>query len=270
MIGFGELSQRPDAKFLEAGAGGGDLGNDVDTFELGARVKDGALAEGLAALAVEAKRVREFGFTAGELDRAKRGSARVLRTRLQRARQERQRRSSPTNTLRHFLERRADSRHRLRVPRSCSGRCRRSRSNDVTTLARVAAVGREPGHPRGDAAEAGLQPPTEADLQAALASGERVAVTPWNDDYRHARAAARIDSRARRGRRRAASFRNSASPSSDVRQRRRSLAQADRLQERSGRLHDVRQGRRVAGGTGRLPAGVARHAVRRRSRASAA
>src|SRR5207237_5279161 len=40
-------------------------------FELSARVKDGGLADGLTALAVEAKRVREFGFTASELDRAK-------------------------------------------------------------------------------------------------------------------------------------------------------------------------------------------------------
>jgi zinc protease len=69
---FSDLTLKPDAKFLNAGAGGGGLSLAVDTFSLRASVSDGRIAEALEALEVEARRVREFGFTAAELDRAKR------------------------------------------------------------------------------------------------------------------------------------------------------------------------------------------------------
>jgi zinc protease len=68
---FGELVRKPDAKFLGAGASGGGLGRTVETFSIGARVPDGQIEEGAAAVSVEAKRVRDFGFSASELDRAK-------------------------------------------------------------------------------------------------------------------------------------------------------------------------------------------------------
>ena len=69
---FAELARKADARFLSAGVGGGSLGKTADMFSLSARVKDGGLADGLAALEVEARRVGQFGFTAAELDRAKR------------------------------------------------------------------------------------------------------------------------------------------------------------------------------------------------------
>ena len=69
---FTELERRPDAKFLSAGAGGESLSRSVETFAVNARVPDGGLAEGLSALVIEAKRAREYGFSAAELDRAKR------------------------------------------------------------------------------------------------------------------------------------------------------------------------------------------------------
>src|ERR1700704_1186615 len=68
---FTELARRPDAKFLAAGAGGDSLSRTVDAFSFSASVQDGRIADGLSALAVEARRVRQFGFGAGELDRAK-------------------------------------------------------------------------------------------------------------------------------------------------------------------------------------------------------
>ena len=69
---FSELARRPDAKFLGAGVGGGDLSRDVDDLHAErAQVQDGRLEDGLGALAIEARRVREFGFGAAELDRAK-------------------------------------------------------------------------------------------------------------------------------------------------------------------------------------------------------
>jgi zinc protease len=69
---FDELSRKPDAAFLAAGGGGGSLNEEVDTFSLSARVPDGGIPKGLAAIALEARRARELGFTAPELDRAKR------------------------------------------------------------------------------------------------------------------------------------------------------------------------------------------------------
>jgi zinc protease len=67
-----EISQKPDAPFLGAGASkGGFIGRSIDAFTLAANVKDGAIEPGLAALLAEAKRVDQFGFLQSELDREK-------------------------------------------------------------------------------------------------------------------------------------------------------------------------------------------------------
>jgi zinc protease len=68
---FDEIARKPDAKFLGAGTGSGPLSKDVETVSLGAGVEDGKIADGLSAVAVEAKRAREFGFGAGELERTR-------------------------------------------------------------------------------------------------------------------------------------------------------------------------------------------------------
>ena len=72
---FSELERQPDAKFLGAGVGNGGLSKDVSTFTMAAHVQDGKLEDGLGVLAVEAMRVREFGFSGTELDRAKQSMA---------------------------------------------------------------------------------------------------------------------------------------------------------------------------------------------------
>jgi zinc protease len=67
-----EISQKPDAPFLGAGASKGNfIGRTTEAFTLGANVKDGGIDRGLEALLTEAKRVDEFGFLQSELDRAK-------------------------------------------------------------------------------------------------------------------------------------------------------------------------------------------------------
>ena len=72
-----EISQKPNAPFLGAGASKGNfIGRSTDAFTLGANVKDGAIPEGLEALLIEAKRVDEHGFLQSELDRAKDGMLR--------------------------------------------------------------------------------------------------------------------------------------------------------------------------------------------------
>ena len=69
---FDELSRKPDAGFIVAGGGSDALSPTVSTFGLSARVKDDGLAAGVTALQTEAHRVRQYGFRASELDRARR------------------------------------------------------------------------------------------------------------------------------------------------------------------------------------------------------
>lgn len=67
-----EISQKPNAPFLGAGASKGNLiGRNTDAFTLSAGVKDGGIERGLEALLEEAKRVDQFGFLQTELDRQK-------------------------------------------------------------------------------------------------------------------------------------------------------------------------------------------------------
>src|SRR5262249_47119000 len=68
---FGELERKPDAKFLSAGAGNRGRSRDVGEVEMQATVQDGKLEDGVGVLTTEAMRVREFGFGASEIDRAK-------------------------------------------------------------------------------------------------------------------------------------------------------------------------------------------------------
>src|SRR6185436_6317886 len=72
---FGELARKPDAKFLGDGASNSALSKSVATFSMDAAVEDGKLEDGVGVLATEAKRLREFGFTAAEMDRAKKWMA---------------------------------------------------------------------------------------------------------------------------------------------------------------------------------------------------
>ncbi len=67
-----EISQRPDAPFLGASSSYGKLIGDKDALTLAAYSKNGAgIAKATEALLDENERVRQFGFTQGELDRAK-------------------------------------------------------------------------------------------------------------------------------------------------------------------------------------------------------
>ncbi|HEX6465340.1 MAG TPA: insulinase family protein [Vicinamibacterales bacterium] len=68
---FEEIGRRPDAKYLGAGVSSEGLSSDVVAESLSASVQDGKILDGLASVALEAKRAREFGFAASELDREK-------------------------------------------------------------------------------------------------------------------------------------------------------------------------------------------------------
>jgi zinc protease len=66
-----DITQRPDAPFLNVSTFRGALVRPVDAYYLSAEVPDGGAARGLAALLSEGQRAARFGFTAPELDRAR-------------------------------------------------------------------------------------------------------------------------------------------------------------------------------------------------------
>ena len=176
---FTDLARRPDAKFLSAGGGGGSLSPTVDTFGLNARVQDGGIADGLTALQIESRRVRQYGFTASELDRAKLW----MRSFYERAFNERDKNESASYAqeyLSYFLndEPSPGIDYEWKLVQQVLPTIT---LNDVTTLA-TARLGGE-GEvvlavmPQKDS----VKVPQEADIRAALSSADRAAVTPWND-----------------------------------------------------------------------------------------
>jgi zinc protease len=70
---FEELGQKADASFAYAGCGDGNfmISQTKDAFTVSAMAKAGKSGAALATIANEAERVRKFGFTAGEYERAK-------------------------------------------------------------------------------------------------------------------------------------------------------------------------------------------------------
>jgi zinc protease len=174
---FAELAQKPDAMFLGAGAGFDALSRTVDTFSLGAAVADGRIQEGLSAMAIEANRLRQFGFSDPELDRAKRWMMAFY----DRALAERTRTESGSfarEYVSHFLEGEPSPgiqyEHRL-VQQVLPGITAAEASTRIRALLTdegrvVLAVSPE---------KAGLTVPSEAALQAALTAANGVAVTPW-------------------------------------------------------------------------------------------
>jgi len=67
-----QIARQPDAPFLGASAGQSLLSQDVIASMLRASVKDGGIEAGLTAIAQEAARASRHGFSAAELDRARR------------------------------------------------------------------------------------------------------------------------------------------------------------------------------------------------------
>jgi zinc protease len=176
---FDDLARRADSPYLSAGAGGGALSPTVDTFSLSARVPDGSLARGLTSIAVEARRVREFGFTLPELDRAKRWMSAFY----ERAYNERDRTESGSfaqEYLNHYLTDEPSPgiewEYRLAqdvLPgitlEEVNARARGRLGSESRVLLAVS-----PEKP-------GLSLPTEESLRSALAAADAVTVTPWTE-----------------------------------------------------------------------------------------
>jgi zinc protease len=176
---LGDLARKPDAKFLGGGASGGGLGPTANAFALEASVPDGRIEDGAAVLAAEAKRIREFGFSASEIERAKRW----LTAYYERAYLERDKNDSGAfaqEYISYFLENEPSPGIQYEyelVQKLLPGIA----TTDVGTVATrllnddgrvLMAVSPQ---------KAGVHVPSEHDLEAALTAAERVAVTPWDD-----------------------------------------------------------------------------------------
>ena len=67
-----EIAQKPESPFLYAGAGYGSfIGRSVDVYSLSAGAKENQIEKSLDVVLTENERVRQFGFTATELEREK-------------------------------------------------------------------------------------------------------------------------------------------------------------------------------------------------------
>jgi zinc protease len=174
---FAEIAQRPGAPFLAAGAGAQELGADTMATSLGARVTDGGIAAGLEAILLEARRAREFGFTEGELDRARRSVIAAY----ERAFAERDKTESGSYAREYtgnFLDGEP-------IPGIAVEFETTKALVPGVTLAEVSAAARELLADKSRVVlstspqKAGLTLPSEADLRAVLARAGAATLTPW-------------------------------------------------------------------------------------------
>ncbi len=176
---FSELARKPDAAFLNAGAGGGSLTPAVETFSLSAAVQHGKLEPGLAALVVEANRVKQHGFGPAELDRAKRS----LLAFYERAYNERSKTESASYAdeyVRHFLvaEPAPGIEYEYALAKAfvptvtvetVTAAAKRLLADDSRVVTAISPQ------------KADIAVPTEEQVRAALTKAETVAVTAWAD-----------------------------------------------------------------------------------------
>jgi zinc protease len=192
---LGELARKPDAKFLAAGAGDGGISPSVSMFSLNARVQDGMIGEGLSAIETEARRVREFGFTPPELDRARKSMI-ALYERAWNERDKSESASFAQEYVNHFLEEEPspgiDYEYRL-VQQLLPG----ITLDDVATLARSRLQGEGLVVLAVTPQKEGAKIPAQADLQASLDAAARAAVTPWTEAAIAAALMARVPEPAR-------------------------------------------------------------------------
>jgi len=176
---FDDLSRKPDAQFLDAGAYESGLNPTTATVGLGASVQEGKIAAGLTAVVIEARRAVQHGFGAAELDRAKKRTIASY----DRAYNERDKTESGAYVqeyVNHFLEGEPSpgiEHERKLVQALLPG----ITAADVTAAAKELFGGASRVILATSPQKQGLAVPTEADLRAAVAGAEKVAVTAWND-----------------------------------------------------------------------------------------
>jgi zinc protease len=174
-----EIARRPNAPFLGAQGGADTFGRSLQVFEIGAAVPENGLAAGLEAIMLEARRMQQFGFSADELDRARRD----LLAFYDRAFKERDTNESPryaNEYVRHFLQGEPIPGIELEY-RIAAAHLPTVTPQEVSTVARgfitdqnrvILAVAPE---------KAGAAPPTVDSLRTAMTRASAAAVEPWSD-----------------------------------------------------------------------------------------
>jgi zinc protease len=176
---FDDLSRKPDAQFLDAGAYQSGLSPTTATVGLGASVQEGKITPGLSAVVIEARRAAQHGFGAAELDRAKK---RIVAS-YDRAYNERDKTESGAYVqeyVNHFLEGEPSpgiAHERTLVQALLPG----ITAADASAAAKQLFGGASRVILATSPQKPGLTIPTDAELRAAVASAEKVTVTPWND-----------------------------------------------------------------------------------------
>jgi zinc protease len=176
---FGEMTQKPDAPFLGAGAGEESFVRTKHARVLSANVTEGGIERGLDAILTEAERVARFGFTSTELDRARANLARSV----ERAVIEKENQQSGTladEFIRNFLQREP-------IPGIVYENELYKRFLPQITLAEINSLAKDwtPNRNRVVAASApdkpGLAVPTEAKLAAVMATAADKPLTAFVD-----------------------------------------------------------------------------------------
>src|SRR5215831_6778339 len=174
-----ELARKPDAKFLGAGVGSQSISPDVDGFVISVSVPEGKIEEGMNAVAIEARRARNFGFNPSELDRAKK-SLEAGYERIYAERDKSESGSFAQELLSLFLQSEP-------APGITYEYQLVKQLLPTITAAEVSAMMRTLMNDDGRVILAtapqkdGLQPPSEAGLRASLAAAEAAPVTAWSD-----------------------------------------------------------------------------------------
>jgi zinc protease len=176
---FGELSRRPDAKFLGASSGTDSISPAVDSFVLAARAQDGKIDDAAAALALETRRAREFGFNASELDRSRK-SLMAAYERIYSERDKSESGSFAQELLNLFLQNEPAPgiEYEYRLVRQLLPTIT---NEDVSAMTRTLMADDGRVVLATAPQKEGLAAPTEAGLRAALGSADTVAVTAWSD-----------------------------------------------------------------------------------------
>jgi zinc protease len=176
---FSDISRKPDSKILGADASNDSLSRGVSTFTLAAGVQDGKLEDGVATLATEAKRVREFGFSATEMERAKKWMAASY----ERAYAERDKTESgqlAAEYIRVFLDNEPspgiDYEHKL-VQQLLPG----ISVNEASALAKSLLTDNSRVVLAVSPQKPNIRIPSDTELQAAITGGNAAPVTEWVD-----------------------------------------------------------------------------------------
>ena len=177
-----EIVQRADPPFLSAGTSAGAMVRTREMYVQRVRVEEGLVEAGLAALLREVERVERFGFTATELERARKDFLRSYEQ-LYRERDKARSSSLASELSRHFLE--GEAAPGIEVELALA-----QRFLPTVTLDEVNHLSREwIGHkdrailvsaPENEA----VPPPTEKALLAVLQAVEGEELEPWEDQVR--------------------------------------------------------------------------------------